>query len=132
MVSKQFTIYLENRPGELARLTTRLAKENVNIEGMSSWTSSDVGLVQIVVSNATKTRKVLNATKVSFTSQDVVVIPLADQPGSLSQVAEKLAKAGVNINYLYATGSSCKSKGSCHSYAIVSAENMQQLAKVVK
>jgi hypothetical protein len=53
------------------------------------------------------------------------------QPGSLAQVADKLAKQGVNINYLYATGSACKSKEACHSFAVISANNIERVDKAV-
>jgi hypothetical protein len=52
MIKKQFTVYLENKPGELARVTSRLARERINLEGISAYTSADVGLVQLVASNA--------------------------------------------------------------------------------
>ena len=58
MIKKQFTVYLENKPGALARVTERLATAKVNIEGISVAASSDVGLVQVVVSNAAATKKV--------------------------------------------------------------------------
>ena len=35
MIKKQFTLYLENRPGLLAKVTRLLAMHKLNIEGIS-------------------------------------------------------------------------------------------------
>lgn len=112
MIKKQFTIYLENKPGRLARLTKMLAKEKINIEGISVSESTDVGLVQVVPSNAARTRSLLRQAGVPYTVQDVCLLPLADYPGSLCKVVSKLGAAGININYVYAT--SCQGNAKCH------------------
>lgn len=122
MLKKQFTLYLENRPGELARITRVLARAKVNIEGISAFTSTDVGLVQVVVSNAVKTRGVLQRAGVAFTVQDVVVVALPNAPGALADVTARIAESGANINYLYATA--CASKGASSSFAVISAPDL--------
>lgn len=122
MLKKQFTLYLENKPGELARITRILAREKVNIEGISAYTSADVGLVQIVVSNAARTRTVLRRAVVAFTVQDVVVVALPNAPGSLAEVTARIAESGANINYLYATSCSCER--SCRCFAVISAPGL--------
>jgi len=122
MIKKQFTIYLENRPGALASLTRMLAKEGINIDGISVSASTDVGLVQVVASNATKARKVLVNANIAFTVQDVSVLTLQNRPGVLYEGVAKLAKAGVNINYIYATGCACIGDTKC--LAVISAPDL--------
>ena len=104
MIKKQFTLYLENKPGALSNVAKRLAAAEVNIEGISISESTDVGLVQIVTGNAAKTKKVLSSARVAFTVQDIALLSLHNSPGALADVAAKLDKAGVNINYVYGAG----------------------------
>ena len=130
MIKKQFTLYLENKPGMLAKVTRLLAGNKVNIEGISVSASTHIALVQIVVDNAAVSRKTLTAAKISFTVQEVALIPLPHKPGSLSRLVEQVAKTGVNINYVYATGCDCKRE--CHSYAIVSAPDLKKVEKAWK
>lgn len=125
MVKKQFTLYLENKPGVLARITDRLAKSKINIEGISVASSTEVGLVQIVVSNAVTTRKLLTSMGVSFTVQDVALVPLKNRPGSLSRVISRLAGRGINVNYVYATACDCEN--GCNCYAIISAPDLRKV-----
>ncbi len=122
MIKKQFTLYVENRSGVLAKIARMLAKEKINIDGISVAESTDVGLIQIVVSSATRTRKVLKAAKIPFTVQDVSLLSLKNVPGSLWGVVEELAKQDINLNYVYATG--CKGREGCHAFAVISAPDL--------
>ncbi len=132
MIKKQFTIYLENKPGELARVASRLARERVNLEGISAYTSADVGLVQIVASNASRARRILKECGVAFTSQDVAVVPMENEPGALAELAAKLAKAGINISYIYATAGKGATAGEDTCQAVISSENLDKIVKLWK
>lgn len=128
MIRKQFTLYLENKPGALATLTRGLAAEKINIEGISAATSPDVGLVQIVVSNSTRARQVLKKMKTAFTTQDVLLLRLRNRPGELARLARRIAQAGVNINYIYATACDCGDD--CRAYAVISAPDLGRIEKI--
>ncbi len=127
MIKKQFTLYLENKPGALAAVTRLLTREKINIDGISVSETTDVGLVQLVVSNATKTRQILRKASIPFTTQDVALLTLKNQPGSIARVSGALAKAGVNINYIYATG--CKCTPDCECNVIISAPDLKRVEK---
>jgi hypothetical protein len=128
MIKKQFTLYLENRPGVLADVSRTLAEESVNIDGISVAAGPDAALVQIIVSNAAKTRGVLKRARIAFTIQDVVVFEMENVPGSLADVAARVAKAGINISYIYATSSP---NPRARSYAVVSAPDLERLEKIL-
>jgi hypothetical protein len=86
--------------------------------------------VQIVPENAAAAKKVLRGAGVPFTMQDVAVVPLRNRPGALAEVAAGLAKAGVNINYIYATA--CTGGPGCSCYAIISAPNLKTVEAAAK
>ena len=123
MIKKQFTLYVENRPGVLARLTKRLADSTINIEGISVASSADVALVQIVVSNAAVTRRILREMSIAFTVQDVVLHPLHNTPGSLARVMAFLGRRKINVNYVYATA--CDGQKGCRCLAVISAPDIK-------
>jgi hypothetical protein len=128
MIKKQFTLYLENKPGALSRITDKLAAGKINIEGISVSESTDVGLVQVVVSNAEKTKKILKRLSVPFTIQNVALLSITNKPGALAEIIKKLARTGVNINYIYATA--CECNKTCECYAVISAPDLKKLEKV--
>ena len=125
MIKQQFTLYMENKPGELARITKKLAAERVNLEGISVANSGDVALVQLVVRNAAATRRVLNRVGIPFTVQQVALVPLPNRPGALADIATQLGKAKVNINYVYAT--SCDCGEGCNCMAVISAPDLKEV-----
>jgi hypothetical protein len=102
-IVKQLSIFLENKPGVLARLCQTFAKEKVNIEGLSISDTVDHAVVRLVTGNVTKARAVLEEAGVLVVETDVLVLTLADKPGMLAQVAGKLARAKINIEYSYGT-----------------------------
>lgn len=129
MIKKQFTLYLENKPGELARVTKLLATQKVNIEGISVSAGADVALVQLVADIAAVAKRVLSKEQVPFTVQDVAVVSLVNRPGALELIVSKLAAAGVNINYIYATA--CKSCD-CPASVVISAPDLRKVEAVCK
>lgn len=126
MIKKQFTLYLENKPGALAKVTRQLGREKVNIEGISVAESTDVSLVQLVASNAAATRRVLKRLSIPFTVQDIALLPLENVPGALCEVVSALARNKVNINYVYATGSTGQRNGAREN-VVISAPDLEKV-----
>jgi len=120
-------MYLENRPGALARTAQILSKASVNIEGISAAQTSDMTLVQLITSNPVKARKALKTAGVPFTVQDVAILMLDDKPGALANVATELAANGVNINFLYGTAGENGNPGSC--LLVLGADDLSKLRK---
>ena len=76
MIRTQFTLYMTNRPGELARATKAFAAAEINIDGISVAETTDVGLVQLIVSDAGLARQVLKKADISFSEQRVAILTL--------------------------------------------------------
>ena len=127
MIEKQFTLYLENKPGVLADVTTKLANAKVNIEGISVAESTDTAIVQLVVNKASAAAKVLKRAKIPHAVQNVALVHLRNEPGSLAKIVSKISKFRVHVNYVYATGCACK-KG-CDCYAVIGAPDLKKVEK---
>lgn len=127
MIEKQYTLYLENKPGVLADLTNQLARAKVNIEGISVAESTDVAIVQLVVNRAKAAAAVLKKAKIPYTVQNVALVHLSNKPGSLARIVSKISKFRVHINYVYATGCACKKP--CDCYAVIGAPDLKKVEK---
>ena len=67
-------------------------------------TSEDRGVIHVLVEDAVATRRALEEAGLEVSDErDVLVVDLEDRPGSLGEVARRLAEAGVNVELLYAT-----------------------------
>lgn len=104
MVEKQLSIFLENKPGVMAQVCATLAKENVDLRAISVSDTVDHSVVRLIVSEPRKAIHVLGDRGLLVVETDVLSIKLANQPGAWAQVARKLGRAQVNIEYAYGSG----------------------------
>lgn len=100
---KELTIVVTNKPGTLARVLRAAAKEKINIRAIQSSAGYDLNMVRFVVEDGATFRVLLKRLGHPVTETSVLGLKLADAPGRLAAATVALAKARVNINYLYAT-----------------------------
>jgi hypothetical protein len=106
---KDLTMVLENRPGELAKLGEATGKANINIEGMSGDAREGRGVLHILVEDAGAARDALSGAGIEVVDErDVFVVDVEDRPGTLGEVARKLAGAEANVEFTYATFGGCR------------------------
>jgi len=99
----QLTLTLQSKPGVLARVTRALADAGVNITALSAGDRSSSGKLRIVVNNPGRAKRALRAAKLRANEEPAFVVRLRNKPGTVARVAEKLARARINIKSAYAT-----------------------------
>ncbi len=102
-MAQDFTIMLPNRPGVLANLCNKLGKAGVNIEGISGTQYQDkVVLHMMFDEKATEAQALLYKNNFTITAaREVLLAPVKDKPGELGKLAQVLANAEVNIDFIY-------------------------------
>ncbi len=103
-IDTQFSVYLINKPGVLANVTTALAKAKVNIIALALMDSGEHGALRIVCDDADAARKVLGKAHDRWTECEVLAIELDHRPGAFAAITQRLAEEHVNITYAYCTG----------------------------
>jgi hypothetical protein len=101
--AKQISVFLENKPGRLAKVLSALAKEKVNVTALTVMDSHDHGVLRVVTSDLAKTQQVLGSLSTPFSETEVLLVELKNNPGALSHVCETLAAEHINIDYCYAS-----------------------------
>lgn len=119
----QISVYLKNEPGMLAKVTGALRARKVNIRAISVVDSADACIVRLVVANPAAARKALS--RYGATLQHVLVLEMTDEVGRLDAVASKLARAGVNIQYVYGSAAGARKRS-------VIVFGVSDLAKAIK
>ncbi len=97
----QLAVFLENKPGALARMCRVLEKEKVNILGLTVSDTVDHSVIRMVVSDTTKALHLLEQHNVLVVETEVLMIENDNRPGGLALLAEKLSQAEINIEYAY-------------------------------
>jgi hypothetical protein len=110
-IAKQLAIFLENRPGTLARVCDALSAAKINIFAISTSDTIDHTVIRMVVSDTDKALHVFEEHGTLVVEDDVLMLDADNRPGSLANIAHKLAKAKVNIEYAYSATSPHSKKG---------------------
>lgn len=97
----EFTVQIEDRPGVLADLTEVLAKNAISIAAIHATPCPDTGIVQFITDNNDATINALKEASLPYTTRDVLLVRVPDEPGALARLARGLGDAGVNINAIY-------------------------------
>jgi hypothetical protein len=104
-MATDLTISVEDRPGTLADIGEALGRAGVNIEGFAGFGMEGRGIIHVLVEDAMAARRALEEAglKVEGEAEALVMDMTAnvDRPGSLGEIARKVANAGVNIQVAY-------------------------------
>jgi len=100
---KQLSVLLPDRVGALAMLSALIAKAKVNINAICAYRSGKKAEFLILPESVAKAKGALSPLRVKVKEEDVVCITMPNRAGQLAAVAAKLAKAGINITYSWAT-----------------------------
>src|SRR5436190_23121772 len=100
-ITKQLALFLENRPGMLARVCDALSSANINIYAISTSDTVDHAVVRMVVSDPDKAMYVFEEHGSLVVEDEVLMISGDNKPGGLAKLAHKLAAAKINIEYAY-------------------------------
>jgi len=99
-----FLVECANRPGEIARVSQAIAERDVNITASCSLAWGEHGAIGVITSDAERTREALAATGMTVHEYELVSFRLPDRPGTLAEASQRLASAGVDIEFLVPTG----------------------------
>lgn len=110
-IATQLAIFLANQPGALARVCEALSEANINILAASTSDTVDHTVVRLVLNDPRKAIFLLEERGMLVVESDVLLLEGENRPGTLAQIATRLAKARVNIDYLYCSGASKSRSG---------------------
>jgi hypothetical protein len=110
-ITKQIAIFLDNRPGTLARVCDALAEAEINIHAICTTDTIDYSVVRLIVSDYRKALHVFETHNTLVVEDDVLMIEGTNKPGTLAKIAHKLANANVNIEYCYSATSPRAKRG---------------------
>jgi hypothetical protein len=100
------TVVLKDERGQLATLGEAAGAAGVNIQGMCAFTGEGRGIIHLLIADDAVDRAVAALTSAGMgvaDQREVLVIDIANEPGSLGELARQLSAAGVNIELLYTT-----------------------------
>jgi hypothetical protein len=102
-MATDLTLYLDDEPGELARVGDVLGRAGVNIHGLCALGSGGgQAELHVLVQDPTPAFEALVGAGIKIEEeQEVIVLDVEDRPGALAEVVHKLGAAKVNLDTVY-------------------------------
>lgn len=97
----QISVFLENRAGQFAEITSVLAENGVDLRAISIAETSDYGILRMIVDQAQKATSILMEHGYLLSMTPVLVVAVPDQPGGIAPVLKALAEGNIDIEYMY-------------------------------
>jgi hypothetical protein len=97
----QISVFLENRAGQFAEITTALANNGIDMRAISVAETADYGILRMIVDNAEKATSILMQHGYLMSMTPVLVVSVPDQPGGIAPVLATIAEGNIDIEYMY-------------------------------
>jgi len=97
----QFSVFLENRVGQLLEVIRAFHGSKVRIVGLTISDSADCSILRLVVSHPEQGREILSLHKLAFAENELLGVELPSGPQSLADLCSGLLQAEINIHYAY-------------------------------
>lgn len=97
----QVSVFAENKPGKIERITSVLAKQNINIRAITINDSGDYGIIKLLLDRPEDGCTALKEEGIAATLKEIVAVKIQDKPGSLHKVAAILKEHAINVDDAY-------------------------------
>jgi hypothetical protein len=95
------SVFAENKPGRLEKITAVLAEAGINIRAVSMADAGEFGVVRILANDPDRGLAALKAAHFTVTKRQVLIALIGDTPGALHALLLQLADAEANVQDCY-------------------------------
>ena len=128
MTIKQLSVFVENKAGRLAVITSALAKAGVDIRAISVADTSDFGILRLIVDKPDTAVQALKDAGMTVSLTNVIGVCIDDVMGRFAKLTNVLNDNGVCIEYVYAFVSRQHGK----AYIILRVDNEEKAIDALK
>ena len=97
----QVSVFSENKPGRIEKITRIFAEEGINILAISITSTNGFGIIKLLVDKFELAHEKLKQNGFTVTLNEVLAIEMRDSPGGLHEVSQILSGKGINIENAY-------------------------------
>ena len=101
---KEISFSAKNKVGLLLEVAAAIAAAKANITAICAYEMEKEGYFMLTTDGNAKAKKALARLGIGgIEEEDVVEVEAPNKPGELQKVAKKIADAGIDVEYMYAT-----------------------------
>ena len=98
---RQLSVFVENKPGSLMDVTSKLTEAHVNIRAVATFDTPEFWILRLGVDKPAEAKGYLTERGFVVRVHEVMGVELEDKKGNLNQMLAILADGKININYIY-------------------------------
>lgn len=128
MTIQQISVFLENRAGQLAEITTILADHQVNMRALHIAETSDYGVLRMIVDKPQMAASLLLEHGFILSMTPVLAVTVPDEPGALGKILTLLAKENIDVEYVYSVFGQVQGRA-CMIFRVADLDKLANLLK---
>jgi hypothetical protein len=97
----QFSVFLENRVGQLLEVVRAFHGSKVRIVGLTISDSADCSILRLVLSHPEQGREILSLNKLAFAENELLAVEMPAGGQSMVDLCTAMLQAEINIHYAY-------------------------------
>jgi len=101
--AKEISFTMPNKAGLLSEVSTAIAGAKANITAICAYAMENSAYFMLTADSHAKAKKALAPLGVGIEEKDVVEVEIPNKLGELQKIAKRIADAGIDIEYMYAT-----------------------------
>ncbi|HSR12201.1 MAG TPA: ACT domain-containing protein [Thermodesulfobacteriota bacterium] len=127
-MAHQISVFVENKPGRIERVTEILMKAKVNIRAVTVMGTYEYGVMKLLVDKPDAAYEALKAGGITAYRREIIAILMDDQPGGLNRVSKVLSQRKINIDDAYGFVIEDKKR----AVLVVDVEKIQEAESILK
>ncbi len=128
MTIHQISVFLENRAGQLAEITSVLAEHNIDLRAIHIAETKDYGVLRLIADKSQEASAVLLEHGFILSMTPVVAVAVPDKPGGLAAVLQILGRENISVEYMYSVFSRINDR----ALMIFRVEDTEQLCSLLE
>jgi hypothetical protein len=100
-ITTQLALFLDNRPGMLARVCEALSEAKINIYAITTSDTVDHTVIRMIVSDSRKALHLFEERGTLVVETEVLMMTGDNRPGALAKISQRLGEEKINIEYCY-------------------------------
>ena len=101
MAIKQLTVFVENKQGRLAEITSIMGEAGIDIRALSIADTTDFGILRLIVDKPVEAEKILKDAGLTVSLTDVIAVGIPDVTGGIAKTLTVIADKEVGVEYVY-------------------------------
>ena len=91
------SVFAENKPGRIERVTKVLAEADVDIRNINIASAGDFGVIHLLVNDPEKGYEKLKGAGIPVSRKEIVAVYMEDRPGGLHSITRVLSENEINV-----------------------------------